>query len=47
MELFGVCDTTLWHWNNSNYLKPVKAGRKILYRKRDVMRILSTKEDRV
>ena len=28
MELFGVCDTTLWHWANSNYLKPVKAGRK-------------------
>lgn len=47
MELFGVCDTTLWHWNNSHYLKPVKAGRKILYRKRDVMRILSAKEDRV
>jgi len=37
MELFGVCDTTLWHWANSNYLKPVKAGRKIFYRKRDVM----------
>ena len=44
MELFGVCDTTLWHWSNSHYLKPVKAGRKILYRKRDVMRILSAKE---
>lgn len=37
MELFGVCDTTLWHWGNSHYLKPVKAGRKIFYRKRDVM----------
>ena len=44
MELFGVCDTTFWHWSNSHYLKPVKAGRKILYRKRDAKRILSAKE---
>ena len=47
MELVGVCDTTLWHWANNHYLQPVKAGRKILYRKRDVMRILSAKEDRL
>ncbi|MBQ9660816.1 MAG: helix-turn-helix domain-containing protein [Bacteroidales bacterium] len=46
MELFGVCDTTLWLWAKNNYLKPVKAGRKVLYRKGDVERFLSAKEDR-
>jgi len=47
MALLGVCDTTLWLWAKNNYLKPVKAGRKVLYRKGDVERFLSAKEDRL
>ena len=47
MEMLGVCDTTLWLWAKNNYLKPVKAGRKVLYRKSDVQRFLKSREDRV
>jgi len=47
MALLGVCDTTLWLWAKNNYLKPVKAGRKVLYRKSDVQRFLNAREDRV
>ena len=47
MEILGVCDTTLWLWAKNNYLKPAKAGRKVLYRRSDVLRLLETKEDRV
>lgn len=45
MALLGVCDTTLWLWAKNNYLKPVKAGRKVLYRKSDVERFLNARED--
>lgn len=47
MEILGVCDTTLWLWAKNNYLKPAKAGRKVLYRRSDVLRLLETKECRV
>ena len=47
MELLGVCDTTLWLWSKNNYLKPVKAGRKVLYRESDLHKFLITREDRV
>ncbi|MBR1522429.1 MAG: helix-turn-helix domain-containing protein [Bacteroidales bacterium] len=47
MAILGVCDTTLWLWAKNNYLKPAKAGRKVMYRKSDVLRLLETKEDRV
>ncbi len=42
MSLLKVCDTTLWIWNRDNYLKPVKIGRKVLYRKCDVDALLSS-----
>lgn len=45
MALLGVCDTILWLWAKNNYLKPVKAGRKVLYRKSDVKRFLNARED--
>lgn len=45
MALLGVSDTTLWLWAKNNYLKPVKAGRKVLYRKSDVERFLNARED--
>ena len=47
LALFDICPTTLWHWGNSHFLQPVKVGKKILYRKKDVQRILKTREDRV
>jgi len=43
LALLGVCDTTLWLWGKSGYLVPLKAGRKVLYRKSDVDRILGAK----
>jgi len=41
MSLLKVCDTTLWIWNRDNYLKPVKIGRRVLYRKCDVDDLLT------
>ena len=42
-DLLGVCDTTLWHWDRSHYLSPVRVGRKIMYKKADVHRLLSAR----
>ncbi len=39
MSLLGVCSATLWHWSKSRYLVPVKAGRKVMYRKSDINNI--------
>jgi len=47
LALFNICPTTLWHWGNAHFLQPVKVGRKVLYRKKDVQHILKTREDRV
>jgi predicted DNA-binding transcriptional regulator AlpA len=41
MSLLKVCGTTLWIWNRDNYLKPVKIGRRVLYRKCDVDDLLT------
>ena len=40
LEMFGVCPTTLWNWERSGYLVPVKMKRKILYRRADVDRLI-------
>ena len=42
-DLLGVCDTTLWHWDRNHYLSPVRVGRKIMYRKAEVYRLLKAK----
>ena len=39
-QLCGVCDTTLWHWNKRDYLKPVKIGSKLRYRLSDIKKLL-------
>ena len=39
-EICGVCDTTLWHWNRTGYLRTVKIGNKVRYRQSDIRRIL-------
>lgn len=43
MEMLGICDTTLWQWGKRNYLVPVKAGRKIMYRKTDIDKLFKDK----
>lgn len=40
MEKFGVCHTTLYNWDKSGLLIPVKVGRKIHYRLGDVQALL-------
>ncbi|MFR9634027.1 MAG: helix-turn-helix domain-containing protein [Rikenellaceae bacterium] len=46
LELCGVCDTTLWHWNKRGYLKCVKVGSKVRYRKSDVEKILGVENSK-
>ena len=43
MKLCGVCHATLWQWKKKGYLKPVKIGKKVLYRKSDLNQILKGK----
>ncbi|MFR9585637.1 MAG: helix-turn-helix domain-containing protein [Rikenellaceae bacterium] len=42
LEICNVCDTTLWHWNKRGYLKTIKVGSKVRYRKSDVDKVLGT-----
>ena len=37
----GVSPTTLWRWDKTDYLKPVKVGRKSRYRRSDIDFLLS------
>ena len=42
-EVAGVLNVTkgtLWRWGKTNYLKPVRCGRKLYYKRDDVMRLL-------
>lgn len=39
-SIFGVCDTTLWNWQNKGILTPVKTGNKILYHESEVRKAL-------
>ncbi len=41
LEMFDVCDTTLWHWGKNNLLKPIKIGSKVMYRLSDVKNLLN------
>lgn len=41
LEMFDVCDTTLWHWGKNNLLKPIKIGSKVMYCKSDVKNLLN------
>jgi excisionase family DNA binding protein len=40
-KLLGVSFTTLFNWNNEGILKNYKVGRRVYYKKSDVMAILS------
>lgn len=35
--------STLWRWEKANYLLPVRAGGKVLYKSNDVERVLKIK----
>lgn len=41
----GVTLTTLWHWQKSGYLTPVKIGTKVMYRPTDVDELLLKNKD--
>lgn len=43
MSMLDVCSTTLWNWEKDSYLVPVKAGRKVMYRKADIDELLKVR----
>lgn len=43
MSMLDVCSTTLWNWEKDSYLVPVKAGRKVMYRKNDIDELLKVR----
>jgi predicted DNA-binding transcriptional regulator AlpA len=40
-ELFGVTEATLFNWNNEKILVNYKVGRRVYYKKSDVLAILN------
>jgi predicted DNA-binding transcriptional regulator AlpA len=40
-QFCGVCDATLWHWQKRNYLNPIRIGRRVMYKKSDIDRMLN------
>lgn len=42
-EMLDVTMATLWRWAKEKYLVPVHTGKKVRYRKSDVLRILREK----
>ncbi|MBQ1930425.1 MAG: hypothetical protein II344_07330 [Bacteroidales bacterium] len=43
--MFKITKSVLNKWNRNDFLVPVKVGGKSLYRKSDVMRIVSKKKE--
>ena len=37
---FGVSHTTLWKWQKSGYLVPVKVGKRVYYKRSDIENII-------
>lgn len=42
-KTLGVTSATLWRWSKSGYLVPIKVGRRNVYLKSDIDRILKSK----
>jgi hypothetical protein len=40
MSRFSISEATLWRWEQSGKLTPVRAGRKVLYRVADILNVL-------
>ncbi len=38
---FGVTKNTLWRWDRLGYLKPVRCGRRLHYKRSEVMALLN------
>ncbi len=43
-EMLGVTLSTLWQWDRTGYLTPVKIGSKVMYRPQDVEEVLLSKK---
>lgn len=43
METLSVSSTTLWLWEQKGYLIPVKIGRKVFYRSKDISNLRNGK----
>ena len=43
MEILSVSSTTLWLWKQKGYLIPVKIGRKVFYRSKDISNLRNGK----
>ena len=39
--VFDVTKNTLWRWDRLNYLKPVRCGRRLHYKRSEVMALLN------
>ncbi len=39
-KIFDVTKNTLWRWDKIGYLKPVRCGRRLHYKRSDVTRLL-------
>lgn len=44
--LGGVDPSTLWRWEKVGYLKPVRIGGKVFYRRSDIDAIIKSKEQK-
>ena len=40
-EVFGITRNSLWRWDRLNYLKPVRCGRRLHYKRSEVMALLN------
>lgn len=40
MKRFSISEATLWRWEQSGILIPVRFGRKVLYRVSDILNVL-------
>lgn len=37
---FKVSHTTLWKWEKKNYLVPVKVGKRVYYKREDILKLI-------
>ena len=40
---FGVSHTTLWKWQKSGYLVPIKIGKRVFYKRSDIEELIKYK----
>lgn len=40
VERYGVDPSTLWRWDKTDYLKKVKVGGKVFYKKKDLTKLM-------